>query len=193
MKRALLVLLLVALVLTGCGGSKKGAATSTIPIGPVLPAAMTRQEWADRIVNIFLRPLNADLNVLTSFNNPQIQLYIASQNPTTLRIIKNRMNDLLRCSNKLVEIGPPPGSDSKLRSIDEKLHKACDNYVIVAAAVQKATPLLASGRNDVTAEGQKRLRDVRDESGRAGNNFAAAIRIAQTLPEFRRAGLKKSV
>jgi len=193
MKRALLVLLLVAFALSGCGGSKQGAATSTIPIGPVLPAAATRQEWADRIVNIFLRPLNKDLNVLTNFNNPQIQLYIASQNPTTLQIIKTRMNDLLRCSNKLVQIGPPPGNDPKLTSIDEKFHKACDDYETVAAAVQQATPLLASGRNDVMAEGTKKLRAVRDESGRAGNNFLAAVRIAQTLPEFRRAGLKKSV
>jgi hypothetical protein len=191
MKRALVVLPCVALLLAGCGGSKKE--TATVPIGPVLPAASTPQEWADRIVNIYLRPLNKDLSVLSSFNNPQIRLYIASQNPTTLRIIKNRMNDLMRCSNKLVEIGPPPGNDPKLKTINEKFHKACDDYEIVAAAVQNATPLLASGRNDVIAEGDKRLRAVRDESGRAGNNFAAAVKIAQNLPVFQRAGLKPSV
>jgi hypothetical protein len=191
MKRVLLVLLCVAFFLTGCGGSKKQ--TATIPVGPVLPAASTPQEWADRIVNIYLRPLNKDLNVLTSFNNPQVRLYIASQNPTTLRIIKNRMNDLMRCSNKLVQIGPPPGNDPKLKTIDEKFHKACDDYEIVAAAVQNATPLLASGRNDVISEGEKRLGAVRDESGRAGNNYAAAVKIAQNLPVFQRAGLKPSV
>ena len=37
------------------------------------------------------------------------------------------------------------------------------------------------------------IRDVRDESGRAANTFAAAVKIAQTLPEFRKAGLKPSV
>jgi hypothetical protein len=192
MKRALLpALLCVVFLLTGCSGSKKE--TATIPIGPVLPAASTPQEWADRIVNIYLRPLNKDLNVLTSFNNPQIRLYIASQNATTLRIIKNRMNDLMRCSNKLVQIGPPPGNDPKLKTINEKFHKACDDYEIVAAAVQNATPLLASGRTDVMAEGEKKLLAVRDASGRAGNNFEAAVRIAQTLPVFQRAGLKPSV
>ena len=190
-KHALLVLLVAVFLLAGCGGSKKE--TATVPIGPVLPAASTPQEWADRIVNIFLRPLNKDLTVLTSFNNPQIRLYIASQNPTTLRIIKNRMNDLMRCSNKLVQIGPPPGNDPKLKAINEKFHKACDDYEVVAAAVQGATPLLASGRTDVIAEGEKKLRAVRDESGRAGNNVESAVRIAQGLPVFRRAGLKPSV
>ena len=190
MKRAFLVLLCAVVLLTGCGSKKQ---TATIPIGPVLPAATTRQEWADRIVNIFLRPLNKDLAVVSSFNNPQIRLYIASQNPTTLRIIKNRMNDLMRCSNKLVQIGPPPGNDPKLKSIDEKFHNACDDYVVVAKALQDATPLLASGRTDVMAEGEKRIRAVKDESGRAGNNFVAAVKVAQNLPEFQRAGLKPSV
>ena len=190
MKRAVVLLLCTAFALAGCGSKKQ---TSSVPIGPVLPAAQTPQEWADRVVNIFLRPLNADLNVLTSFNNPQIQLYIASQNPTTLRIIKNRMNDLLRCSNKLVEIGPPPGSDSKLKSIDAKFHAACDDYEVVADTLQKATPLLASGRSDVMAEGEKRVRTVKPASGRAADNFAAAVKIAQILPEFRRAGLKPSI
>jgi hypothetical protein len=191
MKRALLLLLCLSFAVAGCGGSKKE--TSTEPIGPVLPAAQTPAEWADRVVNIFLRPINKDLNVVSSFNNPQIRLYIASQNPTTLRIIKNRMNDLKRCSNKLVQIGPPPGNDPKLKAIDEKFHKACDDYEVVADALQRATPFLASGRTDVMAEGEKMIRDVKDESGRAGNTFADAIRIAQNLPVFQRAGLKPSV
>jgi hypothetical protein len=190
MKRALLLILCVAFLLTGCGSSKKQ--TATIPIGPVLPAAQTKQEWADRIVNIFLRPLNTDLNVVSSFNNPQIRLFIASQNPTTLGIIKRRMNDLMRCSNKLVQIGPPPGNDPKLKTINENFHKACDDYEVVAKALRDATPLLASGRSDVMTVGVNKIRAVKPASERAGNNFEAAVRIAQTLPEFRRAGLKPS-
>jgi hypothetical protein len=190
MKRPFLVILCAVVLLTGCGSKKQ---TATIPIGPVLPAATTRQEWADRIVNIFLRPLNKDLAVVSSFNNPQIRLYIASQNPTTLRIIKNRMNDLKRCSNKLVQIGPPPGDNAKLKTIDDKFHKACDDYEVVADTLQRATPFLASGRTDVMAEGEKKIRDVKDESGRAANNFTAAVKIAQNMPVFQRAGLKPSV
>ena len=190
MKRAFPVLLCAVLLLSGCGSKKK---TASVPIGPVLPAAQTRQEWADRVVNIFLRPLNQDLAVVSSFNNPQIRLYIASQNQTTLRIINRRMNDLMRCSNKLVQIGPPPGNDSKLKTIDAKFHAACDDYQKVAAAIQNATPLLASGRTDVMSEGEKRLTKIRPSSGRAANNYVAGVKIAQNLPEFQRAGLKPSV
>jgi hypothetical protein len=191
MKRALLLLLCLSFAVAGCGGSKKE--TSSLPIGPVLPAAQTPGEWADRVVNIFLRPINKDLNVVTNFDNPQIRLFIASQNPTTLRIIKSRMNDLKRCSNKLVQIGPPPGNDAKLKTINEDFHKACDNYEVVADTLQRATPFLASGRTDVMAAGEKMIRGVKDESGRAGNTFADAIRIAQDMPVFQRAGLKPSV
>jgi hypothetical protein len=144
-------------------------------------------------VNIFLRPLNTDLNVVSSFNNPQIRLYIASQNPTTLGIIKRRMNDLMRCSNKLVQIGPPPGNDPKLKSIEEYFHKACDDYEVVARGLKEATPFLASGRTDVMSEGVKKVSAVKPASERAGNNFAAGVRLAQNLPEFHRAGLKPSV
>jgi hypothetical protein len=190
MKRALALLLCLSFAVAGCGSKKN---TATEPIGPVLPAAQTPQEWADRVVGIFLRPINTDLSVVSSFNNPQIRLYIASQNPTTLRIIKRRMNDLKRCSAKLVQIGPPPGDNEKLKTIDENFHKACKDYEVVADTLQKATPFLASGRTDVIAEGEKKIRSVRDESGRAANNFAAAIRLAQTMPVFRAAGLKPSV
>jgi len=190
MKRALVLFCCVALVVVGCGSKKK---TATVPIGPVLPAATTSQEWADRIVNIFLRPLNKDLNVVTNFNNPQIRLFIASQNPTTLQVIKTRMNDLKRCSAKLVQIGPPPGDNTKLKTIDADFHKACDDYEVVADTLQRATPFLASGRTDVMARGEKMIRNVKDESGRAANSFSDGVRIAQTLPEFRKAGLKPSV
>ncbi|TMK33317.1 MAG: hypothetical protein E6G64_04605 [Actinobacteria bacterium] len=190
MKRALLLFLCLAVLTAGCGSKKS---STPKPVGPVLPAAQTADEWALRVVNIFLRPLNKDLNVVTNFNNPQIQLFIASQNPTTLRIIKNRMNDLNRCSAKLIQIGPPPKGHPQLDTIDNDFHKACVEYEKVADVLQRATPLLASGRTDVMAEGAKMVRGVKDASGRAADNFANGLRIAQGLPEFRRAGLKPSV
>jgi hypothetical protein len=190
MKRVLVLFLCIAFAAAGCGSKKH---TASVPIGPVLPAAKSPQEWADRIVNIFLRPINTDLNVVTNFNNPQIRLFIASQNPTTLQIIKKRMNDLKRCSAKLIQIGPPPAGHSQLSTIDDDLHKACTDYEQVAVTLQKATPFLASGRTDVTAEGEKMVRSVKPASGRAADNLYAAVRIAQTLPVFRKAGLKPSV
>ena len=189
MKRTLFLLLAVLLG-AGCGSSKK--TTSTTPIR-VLPDAKTADEWAVRVVNIFFRPLNKDLGVVSGFNVPQIRLYIASQNPTTLRIIRTRMNDLKRCSAKLVQIGPPPKGDPRLQQIDRGLQRACVDYEKIADVLQRATPFLASGRADVVSRGEDMLRSVKDESGRAGNNFAAAVRTAQKVPAFRRAGLKPSV
>jgi hypothetical protein len=191
MKRVLLLVLCAAFAGTACGSSKKASPVTTV--GPVLPAARSPQEWADRIVNIFLRPIDKDLNVVTNFNNPQIQLYIASGNPTTLQIINKRMNDLKRCTAKLTQIGPPPRHRVPLKRINDHLHKACVDYEKVADTLQQATPFLASGRTDVIQEGQKRVRSAKPASGRAADNYAAAIRIAQGLPEFRRAGLKPSV
>ena len=190
MKRAPVVCLCLTLAVVGCGSKKEA---TSVPIGPILPAAQSSQEWANRVVNIFLRPLNMDLQVVTNFNNPQIRIFIASQNATTLQIIKTRMNDLKRCSAKLVEIGPPPSGHPPLTKISADFQKACNDYEVVADALQKATPFLASGRSDVIDEGQKMIRGVRDASNRAGGNFAAGLRIAQTLPEFRKAGLKPSV
>jgi hypothetical protein len=191
MKRVLFLLLLAAaLVAAGCGSHK--SSTPTTPI-QLLADAKTPDEWAQRVVNILLRPLNKDLAVVTSFDNPQIRLFIASQNQTTLQIIRTRMNDLKRCTNKLIQIGPPPAGHPQLNQISDDFHKACADYEKVADTLQKATPFLASGRSDVMQQGEKMIRSVKGSSGRAGNNFAAGVRIAQNLPEFRRAGLKPSV
>jgi hypothetical protein len=196
MKRVLsslfvLLLLCLALLAAGCGSKKSAQNTTTFV--RVLPDATTPAEWADRIVNIFLRPLNQDLGVVSGFNNPQIKLYIASQNPTTLHIINTRMNDLKRCTSKLTQIGPPPKGDPRLNTINAKFHRACADYEVVADELLKATPFLSSGRSDVIQKGEDMIRSVRDESGRAADNLAAAVRIAQRLHEFRRAGLKPSV
>ena len=190
MKRVFL-LLFVAAVVAGCGSSKK--ATSTTPVVHVLPNATTAGEWATRVVNIFFRPLNQDLRVVSGFNNPQIRLFISSANPTTLHIINVRMHDLQRCTAKLDQIGPPPKGDARLESIQSGLRKACADYEKVATELLKATPFLSSGRTDVINKGTQMVVSVRDESGRAANAFAGAIRTAQTVPAFRRAGLKPSI
>jgi hypothetical protein len=189
----LLVLLLLssALALTACGSSNKSAETSTLPT--VLPTATTPNQWAKRVVDMLLRPLNRDLQIVNGFNDPNVIVYIANQNPTTLRIVRNRLGDLSQCSNKLVTIGPPPSFRRPLERVDSQLHKACATYVQLAADLQKATLYLSSGRTDVIARGRKVLRDSRTTNNRAAQQFAGALRSAQALPEFRRAGLQPSV
>jgi hypothetical protein len=192
MRTALALLLVVgALALTACGSSNKSAETTSLPT--VLPTATTPDEWAKRVVDMLLRPLNRDLQVVNGFNDPNILVYIANQNPTTLRIIKNRLGDLSKCSDKLVTIGPPPQSRKPLRRVNAQLKKACASYVQLAPQLQKATLFISSGRTDVIAQGRKILRQARPLNNTAAEQFAAAIRSAQALPEFRRAGLQPSV
>jgi hypothetical protein len=188
---ALLLLLCAALAVAGCSSSKKQSTPP--PPTNVLPQAKTADEWAKRIVDRFLRPLNKDLQVLNGLNSPQIRLYIASANPTTLRIVNQRLRDLQRCSAKLVAIGPPPAGKTALTRIDSDFTKACTDYVHVAQTLLRAMEFLTSGRSDVIQKGVEIARSARPASGRAANQLIAAIRIAQTLPEFRRAGLKTSI
>lgn len=191
--RTILVLLLLAatLVLTACGSSHKSAQTTTLPT--VLPAATTPDQWAQRVVNRLFRPLNRDLQVVNSFNDPNVLVYIADQNPSTIRVIDNRLRDLAQCSNRLVTIGPPPQSRRPLHGVNTQLQKACATYVQLAAKLQKATLFMSSGRADVAAEGRTLLRQSRPTNNAAAQQYVTAIRLAQVLPEFRRAGLQPSV
>jgi uncharacterized lipoprotein YmbA len=192
MKTSLVLILLAStLALTACGSSNKSAQTTSLP--NVLPAATTPDEWAQRVVNRLLRPLNRDLQVVNGFNDPNVLIYIANQNPTTLRIVNSRLADLSKCSSRLVTIGPPPRSRRQLGQVNAQLQKACASYVQLAPQLKKATLYLSSGRTDVIANGRKILREVRPLNNTAAEQFAAAIRSAQVLPEFRRAGLQPSV
>jgi hypothetical protein len=186
-----LLLLVAGLALTACGSSNKTAQTTSLPT--VLPNAATPDEWAKRVVNRLFRPLNRDLQVVNSFNNPTVLLYIADQNPTTLRIIKNHLRDLSACPDRLVTIGPPPQSRRPLVRVNAQLKKACASYVQLAAQLQKATEFMSSGRADVMARGRGLLRESRPTNNAAAEQFATAIKLAQVLPEFRRAGLQPSV
>jgi hypothetical protein len=185
-----LLLVSLALLAAGCGSKREAATTSTTI--PILPDVRTSDEWAQRIVNRFLGPVNKDLQVLNGLNNPQIQIYIASGNPTTLNAIDRRMTDLEHCTDKLVTIGPPTTDDEQFQRVDRLFHSACANYEKVAAAVLDAVPLLSSGRTDVIQEGQKRLRKMIPASEAAARDLKKAIEIAQKRPEFRNAGLQSS-
>jgi hypothetical protein len=186
---AAMLLAAVALLAAGCGSKKQATTTKSIPI---LPDVKTSDEWAQRIVNRFLSPLNKDLAVLNGLNNPNIRIYIASGNPTTIKVVNRRMTDLTHCTDKLVTIGPPTSDDDQFKQVDRLFHSACKNYEQVAATVLEVVPKLSSGRNDVIADGVKQLRDSTPVSQSAATDFQKAIKIAQKRPEFRNAGLQSS-
>jgi hypothetical protein len=184
-----MTLLVLALLAAGCGSKKEAGTTATVPL---LPDARTSDEWAQRIVRRFLTPLNKDLQVLNGLNNTQIRIYIASGNKTTLDVIERRMTDLEHCTDKLVTIGPPTTDDEQFQQVDRLFHRACKNYERVAKTVLDALPKLSSGRTDVINVGAKELRQTIPASRAAANDLQKAIKIAQTRPEFRNAGLQRS-
>jgi hypothetical protein len=189
--RFVALLFCLALLAAGCGSDDKSSA----PPPTILPNAATPDEWAGRIVNKLMRPMNKDLQVLGTLNNPQVKIYIESENPTTLRILNNRMTDLGKCSDRLLTIGPPPadaGDIKQLRQVDAALHRACPHYVKVAATVLEAVEMLSSGREDVVAEGDKKLASAAPDSQAAAEAYQQAIQVAQELDEFKLHGLKPS-
>ena len=192
MRRIALVFLLAGLLMlaAGCGSKKHNTVSSAPP--SILPLAKTPDEWASRIVELVLRPLNKDLQVVNGFNTPQVILYIANRNQTTLNIIKRRLNDLALCSKKLIAIGPPPPGRPQLDPVNRELTSACSSYVQIAQTLKKATFFISSGRQDVIAEGRQLLVKMKPDSHAAATHFSAFLRAAQKLPEFRRAGLQPS-
>jgi hypothetical protein len=189
--RFVALLFCLALLAAGCGSDDKSSA----PPPTILPNAATPDEWAGRIVNRLMRPMNKNLMVLGTLNNPQIKIYIESENPTTLRIINNRMTDLGKCSDRLLTIGPPPadaGDIKQLRQVDAALHRACPYYVKVSETVLEAVEMLSSGREDVVAEGNEKLASAGPDSQKAATAYQEAIQVAQKLDEFKLHGLKPS-
>jgi hypothetical protein len=192
MRRTVPIFLLAAgFLVSGCGSSNSKEQPGPAP--NVLPHAGTADEWARRVVDRLLRPLNQDLVVLQNFNSPQVRVYIASQNTQTLRIIDRRLRDLKGCSTKLAVIGPPPAGAGALSRVNDHLRKACRAYEEVATSLLRATDLLSSGNADDAARGEDAVQSVRDPSARAAKELSAGVKIAQKLRPFRRAGLQPSV
>jgi hypothetical protein len=183
-------LLATTLLAGGCGSSKQ-AATTTAP--KVLPQAVDADEWAARVVDKVLRPVNKDLVVVSNFNTPTVRVYIASRNQQTLSVLDKRLGDLAQCSTKLEVIGPPPAGSEKLQQVNDHLKKACAAYEDVANKLLSATDLLSSGKQDDAAKGDDAIQSVRDPSAQGAKELTAGVRIAQGIAAFRRAGLQPSV
>lgn len=192
---AVLLLILLSVSATACGkSSKQTASTTSTTNGPtILPPSKNANDWALRVVEILMRPMNQDFNVVNGFRDPNVIVYIANQNPATLRIIKRRLNDLSQCTQRMVAIGPPPKSTAPLRQVYSQLKTACVTYVDLAHRLQKATLFMSSGRNDVFQAGRKLLREAAPTNNRAAAQYAKAIKTAQAIPAFRRAGLQPSL
>ena len=184
-------LLATTLLAGGCGSSSSKDATTTAP--KVLPRAASADEWAARVVNKVLRPLNKDLLVVSNFNTPTVRVYIASRNKQTLDIIHKRLGDLAQCSTKLAVIGPPPAGSAKLGQVNDHLAKACAAYEQVANKLLDATRLLSSSSRDDAAKGDDEIQSVRDPSAQGAKELTAGVKVAQGLAAFRRAGLQPSV
>ena len=193
MRCTLLILLavVVAAGAAGCGSDKK-TTSSSVPPPAVLPPADTPYHWAGRVVELILRPLNSDLTVVNTFATRQVQFYLIQANKTTLRILRRRLGDLAKCSQKIVVIGPPPAGRKPLQPVYKQLKKSCANYEEMSARMQKAALFLSSGRSDVVAQGRKMTRELRPLSIKSADDFRQFLRLAQRLPEFRKAGLQPS-
>jgi len=190
--RALVVLLLMATLVAGCGSKSKSTAPTTTASN-LPPAAQTSDQWASRVVDWFLRPLNPDLAVVGNFANSQVRFYIETQNQQALNTIYARMSDLQRCGDHLLRVGPPPGDDQQLKSIDSHFRQACTAYVQVGATLARATKLLSSGKQGQVASGEQALRGIGSTTRKAAVELIAGVKLAQQRGEFRRAGLKPSV
>jgi uncharacterized protein YceK len=190
--RVLIVLLLMATLVAGCGSKSKSTAPTTTASN-LPPAAQTSDQWASRVVDWFLRPLNPDLAVVGNFASPQVRFYIETQNQQALNTIYARMSDLQRCDDHLLRVGPPPVDDQQLKAIDSHFHQACTAYVQVGATLARATKLLSSGKQGQVASGEQALRGIGTTTRKAAVELTAGVKLAQQRGEFRRAGLKPSV
>lgn len=186
-----LLLACVAALLSGCGSGK----SSENPVKPLvlMPRAESEAEWAIRVVNRFLRPLNNDLRVVNALHDPTVAVYITNQNKTTLSVVDKGLTDLAQCRNKLLVIGPPPPQSGPFERVYKDFNAACTGYVPTAKTLQNAVLFWSSGREDVIPRGFRTLKSTARVLNAAGDHYKAGIRIAQGLPEFRRAGLKPSV
>jgi hypothetical protein len=190
--RLLIVPLLMATLVAGCGSKSKSTAPTTTASN-LPPAAQTSDQWASRVVDWFLRPLNPDLAVVGNFANSQVRFYIETQNQQALNTIYTRMSDLQRCDEHLLRVGPPPGDDQQLKAIDSHFRRACTAYVQVGATLARATKLLSSGKQGQVASGEQALRGIGPITRKAAVELTAGVKLAQQRGEFRRAGLKPSV
>jgi hypothetical protein len=177
----------VTLLAAGCGDKQGGGAT-TVPS----PARVNKNPavYARRTVDLFLRDLTRDLNVLNSVNAPEIRIYLANGNKDTIRILDRAMHDLHVCTGKLDNVGAPPPGNKPLEAIDLKLRAACRSYEQISDVVLRAAPYLEQGDQSAQEKGVKILHQATPLTQQAAKDFSAALKLMEKRPEFRAAGLQ---
>jgi hypothetical protein len=167
-----------AVLLAGCGSSKPAAST------------LSPQQYAKSVVNQVLRPLTRDLGVLNALNTPDVKLYLLTAQPTTIRILKQRLVDLRACTSRLDRVGAPPPRPPAFPRIDAKLRSACDHYGRVAAKLLDAVTQVGSTDPAVKRKGTAAFSSVFAESKQASLALRDAVTLMQAQPAFRRAGVR---
>lgn len=190
--RRTLALLALPLVLAaaGCGSKKDAAETSTASS----PTRVNANEfvYAQRVVDLYLRGLNRDLNVLNSVNAPEIRIYLANRNKETVTELERAMHDLHVCMGKLDRVGAPPAGRPDLARIDAKLRAACSDYERISDIVLEAAPHLERTSEGEQKQGVAILRRATPPSRAAALAFAQALKLMEVRPEFLRAGIQPS-
>ncbi|MDP8910813.1 MAG: hypothetical protein M3M94_01955 [Actinomycetota bacterium] len=186
MRSMLALALLVAALASGCGTDEEAP-----------PRARTAQQWADRVVDRFLRDMNRDLDAVNKLNNLHVRLYLESGTQETVEVLETRLNDLAECSSKLERVGPPPeAAPPDVRRPLERVHtsftRACVQYERLAELLLEALPLVASDDEDEKRQGRELFTEARRPSERAAFHYGRALDIASRQPAFRAAGLQGS-
>jgi hypothetical protein len=183
MVRLCALLLSVAALTTGCGSGDEGPEP--------LPPAATSEEWAGRVVNRIIRPLNRDIEVLGTLDDPQTLIYIQTEEQT-LEVLDRRLNDLAECNAKLDAIGEPPPTEEgpTMQRVESLFREACDHYEKVAEQVLDAVTLMSSGREEEFIRGNRMLRAAGPDAAAGAEAYEEAVRFARAVPEFQAKGLQ---
>lgn len=178
------LLLSVATLAAGCGSGDDGPEP--------LPRAATAEEWAGRVVNRLIRPMNRNIEVLGTLDDPQTTIYIQTQNKTTLDVLDRRLNDLAQCNEKLDAIGEPPPTEARpaMERVQGLFRKACTHYEQVAEKVIVAVKLMSSGRDEEVIRGHGELTEANRPAAAGAKAYDKAVLAAARLPEFQLHGLR---
>ena len=176
-RSALTLLAALALLAAGCGGSSDDGEETTPP--PAVPQAKTEPEWIRRLVNRFLIDMDKNLQVVNSLGTDEIRLFLRTGNEQTIRVLRTRMTDLGKCSQKLRRVGPPPTPSGPLVRIYTNLGRSCPHYELLAQAVLRSIPLISSRDGRKAAKGEAELARAYDPSRQAARYYGAAVRIIQ--------------
>lgn len=179
------ILVLVATVLTlaaavaGCGSSGSDE-------------KLTEQQYANRVVNRFLRPVSQDLGVLNRLNTVDVRYYVVTGNKTTLAILRQHLGDLTRCTKKLDAIGTPTEDSEVVAVVDERLRAACRHYEPLARTILVALPHLSSGHQAEVARAENSVRAMYGESRAGSMALQKALTAMSASAAFQRAGIRPS-